>query len=217
MKLVTYKSADGPRVAVPRDGGYVDLNWANPSPPACMKQLLSLGKTGLDRAAKVVASALPLPDLNPGAAGPRARPAEDHLHRPELRGPRQGERHGEPPPSRSVFNKFPTAVGRARRRRSSCPRSATRSTTRPSWSRSSARRPAHRRDEGHGACGRLRRGPRRLGPRLAAQKPGKQWMPGKIVRHVRAVRPRAGDGRRGRRPRQARIRLRLNGQTMQDS
>jgi len=109
VKLVTYKSAYGPRVAVPRDGGYVDLNWADPSLPACMKQLLSLGKTGLDRAAKAVASALPLPDTNPVLLAPIPRPEKviciglnyiDHAK----------ETGKEPPPEPVVFNKFPQSI-----------------------------------------------------------------------------------------------------------
>lgn len=109
MRLVTYKSAYGPRVAVPRDGGYVDLNWADPSLPACMKQLLSLGKTGLERAARAVASAQILPEKNLQLLAPIPRPDKviciglnyiDHAK----------ESGQEPPPEPVVFNKFPSSV-----------------------------------------------------------------------------------------------------------
>ena len=54
MKLVTYQSQEGPRVAGIRDGGLVDLNQADPAVPACVKALLAQGPEGLRRAASAL-------------------------------------------------------------------------------------------------------------------------------------------------------------------
>ncbi len=50
MRLVTYQSTTGPRVAGLRDNMLVDLNLADPKVPACVKQLLAHGTEGLRRA-----------------------------------------------------------------------------------------------------------------------------------------------------------------------
>jgi len=47
MRLITYQSEGGPRVAGVRDDGYVDLNRANPEVPNCIKRLLAQGPEGL--------------------------------------------------------------------------------------------------------------------------------------------------------------------------
>lgn len=59
MRLVTYQSDRGPRVAGLRAGGMVDLNQADPSLPSCVKTLLGRGPEGLRQAADVLASASP--------------------------------------------------------------------------------------------------------------------------------------------------------------
>ena len=51
MKLVTYQSENGPRVAGVRDDAYVDLNATDAELPRSMKGLLTLGPDGLARAA----------------------------------------------------------------------------------------------------------------------------------------------------------------------
>jgi 2-keto-4-pentenoate hydratase/2-oxohepta-3-ene-1,7-dioic acid hydratase in catechol pathway len=51
MRLVTFQSPTGPRVASVRDGQYVDLNRADQSIPHCIKALLAQGPEGLRRAA----------------------------------------------------------------------------------------------------------------------------------------------------------------------
>jgi 2-keto-4-pentenoate hydratase/2-oxohepta-3-ene-1,7-dioic acid hydratase in catechol pathway len=55
MRLVTYQSPTGPRVAGIRDGSLVDLNRADPSVPYCIKSLLAQGPAGFERAAKALA------------------------------------------------------------------------------------------------------------------------------------------------------------------
>ncbi len=109
MKLVTYQSDQGPRVAGLRDQSYVDLNRANPAVPACIKSLLAQGSEGLALAAEALASGEPL--------------AEDHLVlTPPIPSPQKilciglnyadhaKESGAEPPGEPVVFNKFPTAI-----------------------------------------------------------------------------------------------------------
>ena len=61
MKLVTYQSGHGPRVAGVTPLGYVDLNRDDPGVPACIKALLAQGAEGLARAARVLAASQPAP------------------------------------------------------------------------------------------------------------------------------------------------------------
>mgnify|MGYP000502579863 CR=1 FL=1 len=50
MRLVTYRTELGPRVAGLKEGGLVDLNQADPAVPSCVKRLLAQGPEGLGRA-----------------------------------------------------------------------------------------------------------------------------------------------------------------------
>jgi 2-keto-4-pentenoate hydratase/2-oxohepta-3-ene-1,7-dioic acid hydratase in catechol pathway len=61
MRLISYQSSSGPRVAVAAAGGYVDLNQADGSLPASMNELLALGPGGLARAASAAAKGSPMP------------------------------------------------------------------------------------------------------------------------------------------------------------
>ena len=56
MRLVTYLSASGPRVAGVREGLFVDLNRADGNVPSCTKALLGQGPEGLRRAAAALAA-----------------------------------------------------------------------------------------------------------------------------------------------------------------
>lgn len=56
MKLATYRSEHGPRVAAILDDGLVDLNNADTEIPSCIKMLLSQGAEGLGRAAAAAAN-----------------------------------------------------------------------------------------------------------------------------------------------------------------
>ena len=60
MRLITYHSPSGPRVAGVRDGAYVDLNRADKDVPHCIKALLAQGPAGVERAAKALASGQPM-------------------------------------------------------------------------------------------------------------------------------------------------------------
>jgi 2-keto-4-pentenoate hydratase/2-oxohepta-3-ene-1,7-dioic acid hydratase in catechol pathway len=55
MRIVSYQSESGPRVAAVRNGAYVDLNWADPALPAATRAFLALGAEGLRRAAAALA------------------------------------------------------------------------------------------------------------------------------------------------------------------
>jgi 2-keto-4-pentenoate hydratase/2-oxohepta-3-ene-1,7-dioic acid hydratase in catechol pathway len=61
MRLVTYQTPSGPRVAGVREEAYVDLNRADRDVPHCIKALLAQGPAGLRRAAKALAIGQPIP------------------------------------------------------------------------------------------------------------------------------------------------------------
>jgi len=109
MRLITYQSDRGPRVAGVRADGCVDLNEADSEVPACIKALLAQGEPGLRRAAAA---------LQKGAAMPRA----DLTLMPPVPSPEKiiciglnyadhaAESGMQPPAEPVVFNKFPTAA-----------------------------------------------------------------------------------------------------------
>ncbi len=61
MRLISYHSPSGPRVAGLRNSEYVDLNLADPGVPACIKALLAQGPEGMRRAAAALAVGQPIP------------------------------------------------------------------------------------------------------------------------------------------------------------
>lgn len=107
MRLVSYQSDRGPRVAAVRDGRYVDLNAADSQLPHCVKAILAQGPGALKRAA--------------AATGPAIDPAAVKLL-PPIPSPEKvicvgvnyadhaRESGMEPPREPVIFNKFPTAV-----------------------------------------------------------------------------------------------------------
>jgi 2-keto-4-pentenoate hydratase/2-oxohepta-3-ene-1,7-dioic acid hydratase in catechol pathway len=109
MRLVTYRSDRGPRVAALRHETLIDLNQADASLPSCPKALLALGPKGLQRAAQALVAGAPLASnavsLLPAIPNPEKIIAvglnyADHAH----------ETNATPPPEPIFFNKFPTAV-----------------------------------------------------------------------------------------------------------
>ncbi|HYW78642.1 MAG TPA: fumarylacetoacetate hydrolase family protein [Thermoguttaceae bacterium] len=115
MKLVTYRSEQGPRTAGVRDDGYIDLNQADPAVPACIKALLVQGAEGIARAEKAMAAGEPLPHADIELLPPIPSPEKvicvglnyaDHARESGAEAP------GEP----VLFNKFPSAVNTAGRR-----------------------------------------------------------------------------------------------------
>ena len=109
MRLVTYQSDHGPRVAGVREGACVDLNGTDIRLPACTKELLSQGPEGLRRAADALAIGDPLPKTKLKLVPPVPNPEKiicvglnyaDHAR----------ESGAEPPDEPVLFNKFPTAI-----------------------------------------------------------------------------------------------------------
>ena len=109
MRLVTYQSASAGRVAGVRDQMLVDLQQADPSLPSCMKELLALGRAGLERATIALHKGTPFRRETVKLLAPIPQPQKviciglnyvDHAK----------ESGVEPPPEPVVFNKFPTAV-----------------------------------------------------------------------------------------------------------
>ncbi len=110
MRLVSYSSRTGPRVAVVNiDGQYVDLNQADASLPSSMLELLALGPDGIKRAASAATLGRPFDSAGVKLLPPVPRPEKifciglnyaDHAR----------ETGKEPPPEPVVFSKFVTAV-----------------------------------------------------------------------------------------------------------
>jgi 2-keto-4-pentenoate hydratase/2-oxohepta-3-ene-1,7-dioic acid hydratase in catechol pathway len=109
MRLVTYQSDRGPRVAAWRDGSVVDLNEADPAVPHCMKALLAQGPEGLRRAERASAAGKPVAADGLTLVAPVPKPEKviciglnyaDHAR----------ESGAEPPPCPVIFNKFPTTA-----------------------------------------------------------------------------------------------------------
>jgi 2-keto-4-pentenoate hydratase/2-oxohepta-3-ene-1,7-dioic acid hydratase in catechol pathway len=109
MRWITYLSDTGPRVAGECDGGYVDLNHTDPQVPQTMKRLLALGPEGRERARQAILRGTPLPASQVSLLAPVPDPEKviciglnyaDHA-----------AESGSPIPTEPVvFCKFPTAV-----------------------------------------------------------------------------------------------------------
>jgi 2-keto-4-pentenoate hydratase/2-oxohepta-3-ene-1,7-dioic acid hydratase in catechol pathway len=111
MRLVTYASQQGPRVAALHQDAMVDLGRADPALPSCPKAFLAAGPALIERAERLLASGRPLPQP---AAPVRLLPP---IPSPEkvlcigLNYSDHARESGAQPPAEPVlFNKFPTAV-----------------------------------------------------------------------------------------------------------
>jgi 2-keto-4-pentenoate hydratase/2-oxohepta-3-ene-1,7-dioic acid hydratase in catechol pathway len=109
MRLVTYQAELGPRVAGVRDGGYVDLQFADPQLPNSLRQLLRLGPAALEQARRAISRGVILPADKVPLLAPLPDPEKviciglnyaDHA----------AETGKALPTEPVVFNKFPTAV-----------------------------------------------------------------------------------------------------------
>ena len=109
MKLVTYESDRGPRVAAVRDGQYVDLNDADGSLPSCPKALLGLGRSAIAKAEQAAASGTAIDPASVKLLAPVPEPQKvicvglnyaDHAR----------ESGAQPPPEPVLFCKFASAV-----------------------------------------------------------------------------------------------------------
>ncbi len=74
MRLVTYQSASGPRVAGLRDEMIVDLNLADSAVPSCVKQLLGQGPDGIRKAEAALAAGEPMAIESVKMTAPIPRP-----------------------------------------------------------------------------------------------------------------------------------------------
>jgi 2-keto-4-pentenoate hydratase/2-oxohepta-3-ene-1,7-dioic acid hydratase in catechol pathway len=109
MRLVSYRSDSGPRVAGFAGGGYVDLNTADPQLPSDIIELFALGPAGIQRAKQAVALGTSFGSENVRLLAPIPRPGKvicvglnyaDHA-----------AESGAPIPEEPViFNKFPSSV-----------------------------------------------------------------------------------------------------------
>ncbi len=109
MRIVTYQSNTGPRVAALRDGDCVDLNQADPGLPECIKKFLAMGREAVRRAQSALAHGKPIP-LNQCRLLP-VIPAPEKIICVGLNYADHAAETGAKPPSDPiVFNKFPTAV-----------------------------------------------------------------------------------------------------------
>jgi 2-keto-4-pentenoate hydratase/2-oxohepta-3-ene-1,7-dioic acid hydratase in catechol pathway len=109
MKLVAYQSDRGPRVAGVRQGGYVDLNRADPQVPSCVKTHLAQGPEGLARARAALEVGELMAAREVTLLPPVPRPEKvicvglnyaDHARESGM----------QPPPEPVFFSKFSTAV-----------------------------------------------------------------------------------------------------------
>jgi 2-keto-4-pentenoate hydratase/2-oxohepta-3-ene-1,7-dioic acid hydratase in catechol pathway len=109
MRLVSYESVSGPRVAAVRDDKFVDLNRTDPTLPATMIELLGLGPAGIQRARAAAAAGELLSLESVKLLAPVPRPEKvicvglnyaDHAR----------ETGKELPSEPVIFNKFVTTV-----------------------------------------------------------------------------------------------------------
>ena len=131
MRLISYSSPTGPRVAGVTNGGFVDLNGADNRVPCCIKELLGQGPEGLRCAAEALGRGEPIPpgEIEPLPIVPHpekiicvGKNYADHVH----------ETVRNCPPSRSSSASFPRPFADISRR-SGCRRQATKSIMKPSW------------------------------------------------------------------------------------
>lgn len=108
MRIVSYQSSAGPRIAALREEKYVDLSGAGL--PDSMRELLALGDAGLRRAAEVAATGR---ELQPAAVEKLLAPVPDarKVICVGLNYADHARESGATPPDEPVlFNKFPTAL-----------------------------------------------------------------------------------------------------------
>ena len=109
MRLVTYLSPAGYRIAARREDGYVDLNQTAADVPSEMISLLALGSEGLRRAEAATAAGEPMPADSLQLAAPVPKP--DKVFCIGLNYADHAKESGQPaPPEPVVFNKFPSVV-----------------------------------------------------------------------------------------------------------
>jgi 2-keto-4-pentenoate hydratase/2-oxohepta-3-ene-1,7-dioic acid hydratase in catechol pathway len=216
MRLVSYQSDHGPRVAALEDGTLVDLNQTDPSLPSCPKALLALGPAGIERAALAVAGGTRL-----AANSVRLLPAIPNPEKIIAVGRNYAEHAKEtgatPSEEPILFCKFPTAIAA-----DSQPILLPRESQEVDYEAElvvvigigGRRIPRHRALEHVAAyC---------CGVDVSARdwqlrKPGGQWLLGKSFDSFAPIGPWLTTADEVPNPNNLTIQLRLNGQVMQDS
>ena len=202
MKLISYQSDRGPRIAGLRGNEIIDLHDADPALPSCPKALLAQGPEAIGRAEKALATGRPVtgpvtwlpPIPSPEKIVCIGLNYADHAR----------ETKATVPSCPVVFNKFPSSLVAARRdrpfaagQRASRLRSRVGAGDRPP-------RPLHSPARGPQPHRRLHLRQRRFGPRLAEEQARRAMAFRQEFRHLRALRPLDGHGRRDPRPGKAR-------------
>jgi len=132
VRWVTVLTEHGPRACGVWQGEYVDINAADPQAPSSVKG--TAGARACGAAAGVGGAGSWRKTLRPGhshIAGPDPRPSQNHCLGLNYRD-HAAESGMEIPTEPILFSKYPSSLI-GHQPRSSCPRSATRSTTRRSW------------------------------------------------------------------------------------
>ena len=216
MRLITYQSPTGPRVAGSRDGTFVDLNLADRNIPHCITTLLAQGPAGLRRTAEALRDRQAHPRGGTEAVADYPESGEDHVRGAKLRRPRPRKRPDAPGRTR-VLQQVPrhySLRGAADRLAAGQQRGRLRGRTRR---RHRHRRAIHRRGSAlehvAGYC---------CGNDVSARdwqlrKPGGQWLLGKSFDSFAPVGPTLVTADEIPDPGHLAIQLRLNGQVMQRS
>jgi 2-keto-4-pentenoate hydratase/2-oxohepta-3-ene-1,7-dioic acid hydratase in catechol pathway len=204
MRLLSYRSAGGLRVAGLRDGGWVDLSRADTRVPASMKALLAQGPEGLARAADALLQGEPTAleelELVPPLPNPEKIICVGLNYADHAR-----ESGSQPPGEPVLFNKFPTAVC-AHGRPVVLPRLVVGCGGRH-IPRAEARQHVAAYCCGNDVSARD----------WQLRKPGGQWLMGKSFDTFAPAGPALVTAEEIPEPGNLRIQLRLNGQVMQDS
>jgi 2-keto-4-pentenoate hydratase/2-oxohepta-3-ene-1,7-dioic acid hydratase in catechol pathway len=216
MKLVSYERQGKIRVAAARDGRYVDLNQADSSLPASMKELLALGPDGVRQAEAAVLHGEPFDPQSVRTLAPVPDPQKiicvglnyaDHAKE-------TGATVGDEP---VIFNKFPTAL-RADGEPIALPKASSQVDYEAELVVVIGRAAKHvSREESLSYVGGYAVGHDVSARDWQKGKPGKQWLLGKSFDSFAPCGPflvtpdEVGDAGK------LDIRLRLNGQVMQDS
>ena len=215
MRLVSYLSSEGPRIAALRGDRYLDLSGRGLN--GSMRVLLASGEEGLRRASQLAAEAS---ELDPAAIKKLLPPVPDprKILCIGLNYADHARESGATPPDEPVlFNKFPTALI-AHGEPIVLPRVSQEVDYEAEWvvviGRGGRHIPRERALEhvagycpGHDVSARD----------WQLQKPGKQWLLGKTFDTFAPCGPALVTRDEVPDPGKLRIRLRLNGETMQDS
>lgn len=217
MRLVTVRTAEGPRACVERGGRYVDIQAADASLPSSVKAILALGAAGRDRVASAIAKGTashdpatadllaPVPD--PGKVVCLGLNYRDHA-----------EESGMAIPEEPVlFSKFPSAVvGPGATIELPAVSTQVDYEAELVWVIGKAGRDIPR-DRAMDHIGGYTVGHDVSARDWQLNKPGKQWMAGKTFDTFAPIGPALVTVDEVADPHNLGIRLRLNGATMQDS